>query len=404
MPDNIPTTTCSAVLCRYDEIALKGGNRMRFENQLIANIKKVLTPAVNLHLIRVRGRILFRFDELPEPTITAAVAKLKKVFGLASFSPGCLIESSLEMIEQTALSHFQHTYSQLSTTDRGSISFRIRVRRSDKQFPFSSNDMEIKIADQILKNYPNLNVNLRNADITTGVEIRKEWTFVFSEKIQGPGGLPSGSNNGALALLSGGIDSPVACYMVMKRGCPLHFLTFHSYPYIPGESVDKVARIVNVLNSYQLNGRLYACNLAESQKVIRDNCTAKFRTILYRRLMMKIATNLAESLNLNAIVTGESIGQVASQTMANLNSINHVTDLLVLRPLVGMDKVEIIEKAKRVGTYTLSQENCPDSCTVFAPNRPATTSQITRLEQEESKTNPQDLLTGSMANIKQISV
>ncbi len=285
----------------------------------------------------------------------------------------------METIEKTALPLFEHIHFRLSNIEphENSLSFRVRTRRSDKLFELSSNEIEIRIADQIFNIYPQLTVNLKSADITIGIEIRKEWTFVFSEQMRGQGGLPSGSNGSALALLSGGIDSPVACHMVMKRGCPLHFLTFHSYPYTPRESVEKVGRIVNVLNQYQLKGRLYACNLAESQKVIRDHCTEKFRTVLYRRLMMQIATNLAESLNLSAIVTGESIGQVASQTMANLNSINHVTEMLVLRPLIGMDKVEIIEKSKTVGTYNLSQQSCPDSCTVFAPNRPATTLQIT---------------------------
>ncbi len=396
----------NAVLFRYDEIALKGGNRMRFENQLIANIKKVLASDLKLHLIRVRGRILFKFEELSDSMVLTAITKLKRVFGLASFSPGYLIDSHLETIEETALSLFREIHSKLSNieTHSKSISFRIRTRRSDKLFQLSSNKFEIRIADQILQTYPKLTVNLTAADITIGVEIRKEWTFVFSEQIRGPGGLPSGSNGSALALLSGGIDSPVACHMVMKRGCPIDFLTFHSYPYTPQESVEKVGKIVKVLNQYQIKGRLYACNLTESQKVIRDDCTEKFRTILYRRLMMKIATNLAESLNLGAIVTGESIGQVASQTMANLNSINHVTEMLVLRPLIGMDKVEIIEKSKDIGTFILSQENCPDSCTVFAPNRPATTSQITRLDQEELKINLQELIALSLENIEQINV
>ncbi|MBO5723175.1 MAG: tRNA 4-thiouridine(8) synthase ThiI, partial [Lentisphaeria bacterium] len=194
----------------------------------------------------------------------------------------------------------------------------------------------------------------------------------YLESFPAPGGLPVGCNDRTLALLSGGIDSPVACYLTMKRGSPVDFIGFHSEPYTPPETVEKVQRIANYLNTFQQPGRLYMVNLVELQKLIRDNCNPRYRTVLYRRLMFRIAEYIARKRKIGALLTGESLGQVASQTLVNMNTIDQAVDMLVLRPLCGQDKLETIDIARKIGTFELSQEQVPDSCTVFAPDRPST--------------------------------
>ena len=188
-----------------------------------------------------------------------------------------------------------------------------------------------------------------------------------------------------LALLSGGIDSPVACNMAMKRGCHVDCLTFHSFPYTPAESVDKVRRIAGILSQWQRSTKFYSCNISEIQKLIRDNCNPRFRTVLYRRMMMRIASKICEEKKLSAIVTGESVGQVASQTVENMSVINSATPYLILRPLCGLDKNETIERARKLGTYDVSIEPMADSCTVFAPQSPILRAAAAEAESEEQR-------------------
>ncbi len=211
------------------------------------------------------------------------------------------------------------------------------------------------------------------------------FSFIYSATYRGPGGLPVGSNSPLLALLSGGIDSPVACYMAMKRGCRVDFLTFHSAPYTPQETVDKVKRVAAVINQFQLPGKLYICNLAPMQKAIRDKCRPELRTVLYRRMMLRIAEAVARRNKRFALLTGEAVGQVASQTVINMSTINAATNMLVLRPLVGMDKNEAVKIARDIGTFDICAEQVPDSCTVFAPPSPATRASLEHAEREEAR-------------------
>ena len=230
-----------------------------------------------------------------------------------------------------------------------------------------------------------LKVDLSNSDISVGIEVRDINALIYYQVFPGPGGLPTGSNSPVLALLSGGIDSPVACQMIMNRGCHVDFLTFHSYPYTPMASLEKVQKIARKLNTFQKPGTLYACNLSEIQKQIRDLCTEKFRTVLYRRMMMRIANMICHRKKLNALVTGEAVGQVASQTIINLGTIDAAAQFVMLRPLCGMDKLETIRRAEKLGTYELSIDPQPDSCTVFAPPSPSVAAKLFDIEREEAK-------------------
>ena len=337
---------------------------------------------------RIRGRIFIR--KLKNGVFSSGeLEKVKDVlsrsFGLESFSPVIECEPDinriLDIIGESAKETFEEKLKTCSV-----VQFRTRARRSDKTFPLRSKEIEIEAATRLQEIFgEKIKVNLDHPEVSIGVEVRDKIALVYYETFKGPGGLPVGTNSHVLALLSGGIDSPVACHMTMKRGCHVDFLTFHSFPYTPMESVDKVKRLASVLNRYQKKGRLYSCNISELQKLIRDNCNPRYRTILYRRQMMRIAEKICRFQKLNAIVTGESVGQVASQTIVNLSIINDATRMLILRPLAGLDKLESIERAEKIGTYNISIEALPDSCTVFAPPSPAVASKFYLVEEEEKK-------------------
>ena len=379
-----------SIVCRYHEIATKGHNRSMFENKLITNMRILCEydGIAGLVFQRIRGRIFIR--KLKNGVFSSGeLEKVKDVlsrsFGLESFSPVIECEPDinriLDIIGESAKETFEEKLKTCSV-----VQFRTRARRSDKTFPLRSKEIEIEAATRLQEIFgEKIKVNLDHPEVSIGVEVRDKIALVYYETFKGPGGLPVGTNSHVLALLSGGIDSPVACHMTMKRGCHVDFLTFHSFPYTPMESVDKVKRLASVLNRYQKKGRLYSCNISELQKLIRDNCNPRYRTILYRRQMMRIAEKICRFQKLNAIVTGESVGQVASHTIVNLSIINDATRMLILRPLAGLDKLESIERAEKIGTYNISIEALPDSCTVFAPPSPAVAAKFYLVEEEEKK-------------------
>ena len=361
-----------------------------FEKCLVENMRDALAKIENLKISRVRGRIWIELkngNDFTQDELDIIKKQLPKVFGMESFSPGVLCKPDLEEIRSAVRKSVDNIFKPAMEKSKGPLSFRIRARRSDKKFPLRSKEIEIKLAELVAEIYgeENLNVDLMNAAVSVCCEVREEFAFVFYEVCAAPGGLPVGCNDSVLVLLSGGIDSPVASYMTMKRGSPVNFITFHSSPYTPPETVDKVRGIVKVINEYQRGGALFICNLAPIQKMIRDKCSERYRTILYRRMMFRIAEKVAFKNKMSALATGEAVGQVASQTISNLNTINDAVRMLILRPLIGMDKHEAIVLSRKMGTYDLSNEQVPDSCTVFAPNSPATASKIPLIEKEEEK-------------------
>ncbi|QSH40131.1 tRNA 4-thiouridine(8) synthase ThiI [Lentisphaerota bacterium ZTH] len=379
----------NAIICRYHEIAIKGNNRNMFETRMIENIYHLLRCIDSIRVSKVRGRIWIEHKDrsrFSSEELEVIKSQLQKAFGLESFSPVIMTEPALEALQE-AVSKSCRQYFDKAFESRQVVSFRIRAKRSDKKFPLDSKQIEIELAKVAGSNYDydSLNIDLENADVTVWCELRQEFAFVYYETIRGPGGLPVGSNSPVLALLSGGIDSPVACYEIMKRGCRCDFLTFHSSPYTPQDTVDKVKTIAGHLNSFQLPRRLFICNLAPMQKLIRDNCTPRFRTVLYRRMMFRIAERVARRHKRFALLTGESVGQVASQTIVNMATIDNAANMLVLRPLVGTDKNDAVALARRIGTYQLSKQQVPDSCTVFAPPSPATSAPLFKIEEEEAK-------------------
>jgi len=384
----------NTIICRYGEIGLKGNNRSAFEKCFVRNMKNLLRDVQDLKVTRIRGRVWIKHKDdaiFTDAEYEIVKEQMPKLFGLESYSFAIMLEPNKDLIYDIVKTTSQYFISEL-LTNNPEVSFRIRVRRSDKTFPLTSNEFEIELAEAVSSNFNEdlLTVNLTKPDVSVGCEVRNEFAFIYYETLRGPGGLPTGSNSPVLSLISGGIDSPIASYMTMKRGCALDFITFHSSPYTPQESVDKVVDLVKIINSYQKTGKLLLCNLAPFQKLVRDNCNERFRTILYRRAMMKISEKVANKMKRKALLTGESIGQVASQTIDNMNVIDNATDMLILRPLLGMDKLDIIKMAYKINTFEISKLQVPDSCTVFAPGSPATTSQVFRIKLEEEKIDNYD--------------
>ena len=377
----------NAVVCRYHEIATKGNNRGMFERCLVDNIRHLLRDIPGLRVDRVRGRVWVAPAD-PERAFTdaevdAILAALPRALGLESFSAAVKLPPEIEEIRRAAVELVPPRLAALAGT--GTPRFRVRARRSNKRFTMTSQEIEIDLVTRIseVTGESAFRLDLDDADLTLGVEVRDEFSLLYFDSLPGPGGLPVGSNPRVLTLLSGGIDSPVAAYLTMKRGSPTDFVTFHSAPYTPPETIDKVVGIAKKLNEFQLGGKLHLVNLAPFQKEVRDKCRERYRTVLYRRAMFRIAEMIARRTNCKALVTGEALGQVASQTVVNLDTINQAIHMLVLRPLIGADKLDAIRLAEKIGTLKLSEVQAPDSCTVFAPANPATAAPADLIEKEE---------------------
>jgi thiamine biosynthesis protein ThiI len=395
----------NAVLIRYGEIAIKGGNRHHFENVLKEAIFRQVGGRDHYHFDQTRGRLyLCRKDRnsFTNEQIGFLREVLLRVFGMTSFSFIYHIDREWETICAVIQEKLPAVLDELDPRGRG-LSFRVRSRRGDKMYARSTHDMDKGTAEHILEAHPHLSVDLSaSADLTIGIEVRKDKAAVYFQNIPGPGGLPVGTADSALTLLSAGIDSPVAAWQIMKRGSYVDYLTFHSAPYTPPETLEAVGTLVQRLNRWQRNGNLVACNLAEAQKVIRDSCSERFRTILYRRLMMRVASHVARFLGNKALITGESLGQVASQTLVNMSVIDDACDTLVLRPLVSYDKMEIVPIARRIDTLDISERGCMDSCTVFAPARPCTNAPLARILEEEANLDYDALLELALDNLHRI--
>ncbi|WDE95631.1 tRNA 4-thiouridine(8) synthase ThiI [Lentisphaera profundi] len=402
---NIPV---NCFLLRYNEIGTKGKNRWQFEQKLLNNISRQLTNRNEFNYYRDQGRFALKKRDnsfFSPKEIQIATEALNRTFGLESYAPGIMTDPDSDTILELIEKHFPSAYElgKNQLLPQQDYTCRVRCRRSWKKFPYTSKEMEINIADKILPSYDDLKVNLKKAHLTIGVEIRPDIAFIHFQDYKGLGGLPVGSSDPVLCLLSGGIDSPVAAFKAMQRGSHVNSVTFESFPYTQPELIDKVAKLQNILDRYQDRpAQFYACNMAESQKMIRDKCSERFRTILYRRIMMRVSSVLAVHLKAKALLTGEAVGQVASQTLANMDTINRSTDTLVLRPLVCMDKNEVIAIAEKAGTFDVSNIQCADSCTTFAPGKPATNGNPRLLEEQETRYEASDAIIDCLKNTRLI--
>ena len=358
-----------SVIIHYQEIALKKRNRPWFIERLVSNIRIALC---DLDIIKVRS-LMGRIEVVlgAGADWSEVQRRLQRVFGIANFAQARRVSRDFEELEQSVLE---------GIPEENVESFRVTARRADKLYSLTSPEIERLLGARIQKER-NWSVDLKNPELTVRVEILNRHAFFMLSQYQGPGGLPSGVSGKVLCLISGGIDSPVAAYRLMKRGCRVRFVHFHSYPLQSHASIDKVREITEHLTKYQLSARVYFVAFSDIQRQIVLSVPSPLRVVLYRRFMMRIATRLARKSRCGALVTGEAVGQVASQTLENLGVIgDSVSGLPVLRPLIGLDKDEISSEAIKIGTYPISIIPDQDCCQLFTPRNPATKARLTAIE------------------------
>ena len=380
-----------AVLVRYGELTLKGGNRLDFENALVRNVRHALAGVATAHFEREHAR-LFVF---PEGRVETVAQRLTQVFGISSVSPAWGVPNDIDAITACARRVLDDALLEIPA-DRPRR-FRVQTRRSDKRFPLLSTELDRHVATAILKDSDPLVVDLDSPELVLGIEVRAERSWLFARRYPGAGGLPVGTLGRALCLISGGIDSPVAAWMTMKRGCEVSFVTFHSAPYIGEGARRKVIELVRTLGRWQRTARLYVVPFAPVQEALRDAGAESYRTVLYRRMMQRIATRIAAFERASALVTGECLGQVASQTLENLTCIGAAAGIPVLRPLIGFDKQETIDRARKIGTLELSSVQEPDCCTLFLPRHPVLHGSVEVCEEIERRIDVQALVESALA-------
>jgi len=385
------------ILCHYAEVGLKLGNRRFFENWLRQNIKAALNrtiPNKKFTVQRLYGRIMIELDDNPIKNQEEITQALSSTFGLAYFAFAKYVAQEIKGIREMALAALQ---------DKVFDTFKIKTRRPDQQFLFTAQQVNEDVGAFILSKMDKT-VQLKDPDITCYIDIVQGAVYIFTEKIPGPGGLPTGANGKVVGLLSGGIDSPVASILAMKRGAAVTFVHFHSIPLTTEESIEKVKQITTVLSHYQSRIHLYLIALTPIQKEILVKTKEKYRIILYRRFMFRIAEIIARKEKARALVTGESLGQVASQTLDNIAVIEAVSSMPILRPLIGLDKQEIINLAKEYGTYDISILPDQDCCSLFLPKHPATKAKKQFIEAEEENLVVDNLIQDAIDSIEIIKI
>ena len=361
-----------SVLVRYHEVALKKGNRPYFVEMLKRNLATSVRGLGAKEIKSLPGRLLIRFAETSD--LGEVGERLRRVFGVANFSFVERIDPDLQVIGDSILEFLN---------GKQFASFRIETKRGDKSFPLTSPEINREVGARV-KQKSGARVDLKHAELTVSIEILPRDAFFGVDKIAGAGGLPVGVSGRAVSLISGGIDSPVAAYRIMRRGCRLIFVHFHSVPYLDKTSQEKTHQLVKFLTRYQFASRLYLVPFGEIQRKIVASVLRPLRVILYRRMMMRIAEAIARKEKAGALVTGESLAQVASQTLANLAVIEEAANLPILRPLVGMDKQEIVEEAQQLGTFETSIIPDQDCCQLFVPRHPATKARLSDVEEAEA--------------------
>jgi thiamine biosynthesis protein ThiI len=363
------------ILCRYAEIFLKGGNRAFFERKLVDNIRRAVAP-VQARVERLHGRILI----WPVPGGTArTIARLERVFGLASLSPARLVEKNLDALSAAAIEE-----ARAWAAGKPGGTFKVETRRSDKRFQPASPEVS-RLVGGAVHVATGLPVDVHHPQLHLGVEIGFEHAFVYGRTVAAPGGLPVGSSGRVDLLLSGGIDSPVAGWMAMKRGCHVAATYFHSFPFTGDKTKEKVAGLARLLARWQGAVELRVVPFTDAQKALRAAGDPRLAVVLYRRMMIRVAEKIARARGALALVTGDALGQVASQTLENLSVIGAAATLPILRPLVAHDKLETIDWARRIGTYDLSIAPYEDCCSLFVPEHPETKAKLAPVEAAESK-------------------
>lgn len=381
------------ILLRFSEIFLKGNNRKFFEKKLIDNIKETLKSYEYRFSTSQNRYVVSDYDVDLE---TEIVERLKKVFGIYSLSVANKVKTDFDEIRKAAVDLFDDT----------PLKFRVTVRRADKRVEILSPVMAAEIGGDILEKYPETSVDLTNFDKEVYVDIRENgYTYIFLDKIHCAGGMPVGSSGKALCLLSGGIDSPVAAYMMAKRGLQIDAIHFHSMPYTSEQAKEKVVSLAKIVSAYAGHIKLHVVPFTEIQENIHKFCPPEYMITIMRRIMMRISERLAMQINAGALVTGESLGQVASQTMQSITVTNKVIERLpVFRPLIGFDKEEIVKISKHIDAFETSILPYQDCCTIFLPKNPVIRPKLELIERAEKALDVEGLIKRAMDNIEVIEV
>lgn len=378
------------ILAKNGEIALKGLNRRRFEEVLMRNIKWRLRDFGKVTLSCMQSTIYITPEDSTFYDFDSAIEALRHVFGIASISRAIVLEKDMEDILSHVCDYIENDLFDAKT-------FKVEAKRSDKHFPLTSPQISAEVGGKILSRFHHLKVDVHNPDVTVMVEIRDRGAYIHAGKIPGAGGMPVSSSGEAMLLISGGIDSPVAAYMMAKRGLALSTIHFQSPPYTSDRALEKVVTLCEELTPYTGRLAFYCVPFTEIQETLQEHCPEELFTVMMRRMMMRIATRIAQEKNIPALVTGESLAQVASQTLEALYCTDNATPLVVLRPLIGMDKGEIIRISREIGTFETSILPYEDCCTVFTPRHPCTKPKLSVLEKAEARFDYQPLIDKAVA-------
>lgn len=381
------------ILLKDGEIVLKGLNRRTFEDVLKKNIRHAISHLGSFE-IKSAQSIIYVKPLSDDIDLDEACLKISRVFGIVSYSRAAICEEkTLESIIATAPVYLEKELKAAKT-------FKVEARRSDKRFPYKSPEICAELGGVILDKFPHLSVDVHNPDLIVNVEVRDFGAYVHGAAHKGAGGIPVGTSGNAAILISGGIDSPVAAYMMAKRGLKLTAVHFASPPYTSKRAEDKVVRLLRRVSRYAGKMTMYTVPFTKIQETIKNECPEELFTIIMRRLMMQISSRIAENNDCTALITGESLGQVASQTIGALSCTDDAADLLVFRPLIGMDKQEIIDISYKIDTYDISIEPYEDCCTVFTPKHPRTRPVLKYVKEAQEKANFEPMIEEALANLK----
>ncbi|MGE7021494.1 tRNA uracil 4-sulfurtransferase ThiI [Solibacillus cecembensis] len=378
------------ILVRYGELSTKGRNKKDFINRLRDNVRYSFNDIMPLKIRAERDRMFIEIENDEKSKVL--MERLPHVFGIQSFSPVASCGKDLDEMKELAIEILE------DYRDAGDITFKVEVHRTDKTFPLNTHELQREMGATILPQFSNFTVQVKKPDVALRIEVRDDAIYMMAQVIQGAGGMPVGSNGKSLLMLSGGIDSPVAGYLMMKRGVRLDAIHFFSPPYTSDNALQKVKELANGLTKFGANVRLHVIPFTELQVAVKDNVPDNMSMTSTRRMMMMVADKVREEVGALGIVTGESLGQVASQTLESLTAINDVTSTPILRPLISADKLDIIKIAMEIGTYETSIQPFEDCCTVFTPASPKTKPRLDKVQHFESFTQFDELIERAVKN------
>lgn len=385
------------VLIKNGELALKGLNRNSFEDKLIKNMKSRLADLGKFEFTKSQSTIMVEAQS-EETDLDLAVERISKVFGIAALSRACVCEKDFDTIRKAAVQYLEEQLEDAAT-------FKVEAKRSDKKFPMKSPEICREAGGYILSKFNHLKVDVHNPDIIVTIEIRDKYAFIHGNSIKGAGGMPTGTSGRAVILISGGIDSPVAAYMMAKRGIELCAVHFASPPYTSELAEMKVMELLKKVAKYSGTITTYVVPFTKIQEKIRDLCPEEYFTIIMRRIMMEISEKIAANQNCSALITGESVGQVASQTIYALACTDCVVEMPVFRPCIGMDKEEIIKISRKIDTFETSIQPYEDCCTVFTPKHPKTRPHVEDVAKAQNKiTDLDELVEEAIKNAKKVII